>query len=123
VDRCGAQVLTFRSATLDFEMIADILTAALVTHGHLVSAFAAIGDAVEQGCSITRDSTALDVLVLCPIVAQHRLDLLEGLPIDLGRYFSLTTILQSVPRRGGFCGRSPVLWDGFCRVLPRTTAP
>src|SRR5205823_5727789 len=42
VDRCGAQVLTFRSAALDFEMIADILTAALVTHSHLVSAFAAI---------------------------------------------------------------------------------
>jgi hypothetical protein len=66
-------------------MIAHVLASALVAHSHLVSAFTAIGDAVRQRCAIAWDSTALDVLVLGAIVAQHRLDLLEGLPIDIGR--------------------------------------
>src|SRR5260370_42388525 len=68
-------------------MIAHVLAAALVAHSHLVSAFAAIGDAVEQRCAIAWDSTALDVLVFRTIVAQHRLDLLESLPIDINRVF------------------------------------
>src|SRR5690348_17541838 len=64
------------------QMVAHVLAAALVAHGHLVPAFAAPGDAVEQRGAVTRDASGLVDQILGPVVAQHGLNALKGLPVD-----------------------------------------
>src|SRR5204863_9706248 len=82
VDRGGSQTLADRSAVLLAQMVAHVLAAALVAHGHLVPAFAAPGDAVEQRGAVARDASGLVDQILGPIVAQHGLNALESLPLD-----------------------------------------
>jgi hypothetical protein len=80
VDR-RAQTLADRRVVLLAQVIANVLAAALVADGHLVSAFAAPGDAMEEGGTVTWNAACLVVQIFRPIVAQHGLDALEGLPV------------------------------------------
>src|SRR3954464_5499771 len=82
VDRSGSQTLADRNAVLLAQMVAHVLAAALVAHGHLVPAFAAPGDAVEQRGAVARDASGLVDQILGPVVAQHGLNALESLPLD-----------------------------------------
>src|SRR3954469_12968172 len=56
-----------------------------VLYDELVAALAAPGDALEQGGAVAGRAARLAAEVLRVVVAQHRLDPLEGLPIDVGR--------------------------------------
>src|SRR3954469_9954103 len=56
-----------------------------VLYDELVAALAAPGDALEQGGAVTGRAARLAAEILRVVVAQHRLDPLEGLPINVGR--------------------------------------
>src|SRR5947208_14658690 len=66
------------------KVTANVLATALVAHGHLVSAFAAPSDAVEQRRTVTGNAGGLGVEIFRPVVVQHGLDALEGLPVHIG---------------------------------------
>ncbi len=71
------------------QVIAYVLTAAFVAHEHFVTALATPSDAVQQGSSVAWDAAALGAQVLSPVVAQHDLYLLEGVPPNVGWIFVL----------------------------------
>src|SRR6185369_361305 len=98
VDRGGSQTLADRSAVLLAQMVAHVLAAALVAHGHLVPAFAAPGDAVEQRGAVARGASGLVEQILGPVVAQHGLNALEGLPVDECRILVLHDDLPFLER-------------------------
>ena len=67
------------------KVVADVAAAALVLNDHLVTARAAIDDPVQESGAIARHTARLVAIILCIIVAQHVLDLLERVPADVGR--------------------------------------
>ena len=68
------QTLADWLAELLAQVIANVLATALIAYGHLVSAFAAPGDAMEEGRTVTGNAAGLVVQIFRPIVAQHGLD-------------------------------------------------
>src|SRR5689334_123888 len=89
VDRVGGQALTNRHAMLLAQIIADVTRPGFVLHHHLVPALAAIDEAVEQGGARAGYAAGLVAVVLCVVVAQHRLDLVKRFPGDVGRILVL----------------------------------
>jgi hypothetical protein len=62
---------------------AGITGAVPVLHDELVAALAAPGDTLEQGGAVAGSAARPVPEILRVVVAQHRLDPLEGLPIDV----------------------------------------
>jgi len=105
VDRRRAQTLADWLVVLLAQVIANVLATALIAYGHLVSAFAAPGDAMKESRTVTWNAAGLVVQIFRPIVAQHGLDALEGFPIHIGWIFVLhddPPFLVRLP--GGFPG-------------------
>ena len=74
VDRRRAQTLADWLVVLLAQVIANVLATALIAYGHLVSAFAAPGDAMKESRTVTWNAAGLVVQIFRPIVAQHGLD-------------------------------------------------
>jgi len=89
VDRRRAQTLADWLVVLLAQVIANVLATALIAYGHLVSAFAAPGDAMKESRTVTWNAAGLVVQIFRPIVAQHGLDALEGFPAHIGWIFVL----------------------------------
>ena len=83
------QTLADWLAELLAQVIANVLATALIAYGHLVSAFAAPGDAMKESRTVTWNAAGLVVQIFRPIVAQHGLDALKGFPAHIGWIFVL----------------------------------
>ena len=118
VDRVAADPLADRCSRLLLEMIAEILRAAFVLHAHLVSALAAVDDAVQQRLAFARYAAGLVASVLGVVVAQHRLNPFERVPRNVLRVLVLHAVPPLLRRQlcllhfagvfGLFPARSPV---------------
>ena len=93
-----------RQSLMRPQMIADILSAALVANVHFVTASGAPRDAVQQKFAVSRCSSCLRAHVFGSVVSDNTSDLFIGRPIDV----SWISILHDEP---------PFLhWPrGFCR--------
>jgi hypothetical protein len=94
------------------QVIANVLTAALVAHDHLVAALAAPGNPVQQCCAVARDAATLGEQVFGAVVAQHGLDLLERLPTYVSGITAVRLTAKCVAERADLtwcCGRKSVV--------------
>ena len=66
------------------EGVAKILGSALVLYHHLVTALAAVDEAVQQGFPRSRDAPGLVPVVLAVVIADHGHNLLIRGPVDVG---------------------------------------
>src|SRR6266851_977870 len=55
IDRIGRNILTHRGPILLAEVVTDVAGAALILHDHLVAAFPAVDEAVQEGFARARD--------------------------------------------------------------------
>src|SRR6516165_3279248 len=70
-------------------MVANIVSLWFVLHDHLVPAFAAVDDAMQQRLARTGHPTGLVAVVFAAIIPQHGLNGLEGRPVDVGRILAV----------------------------------
>jgi hypothetical protein len=87
IDGVGRYVLTDRRAVLLTQVITDVEGAVFVLHDHLMVAFPAICDPVQECFSIMGHATRFVSVVFGLIVAQHSWDFLEGLAVHVGKIF------------------------------------
>src|SRR5580692_5009431 len=87
------------------QMIADILSAALVANVHLVTASSAPGDAVQQKFAVSRCSSRLRAHVFGSVVSDNTPDLFKGRPIDVSRISILHDEPPFLHWPRGFCRR------------------
>ena len=85
IDGIGRNILTHGGPILLPEVVTDVAGAPLILHHHLVAAFPAVDEPVQQGFARTRDATGFVPVILGVIVFEHRLNLEIRLPTDIGR--------------------------------------
>src|SRR5262245_10154062 len=78
-------MLANRSLPLGVQGIAYIARPVLVLNYHLVTALTAVGQALQQGCPLPRNSTRLVPVVFGVIVSESRLNPFIRLPGDIAR--------------------------------------
>jgi hypothetical protein len=84
IDRISCNILTDGGAILLPQIITDVARAPLILHHHLVAAFAAVDQPVQQRFARTRDATGFVAVIRGMIVFEHSLNLRVGLPSDVG---------------------------------------
>lgn len=92
-------MLAYARALGALQVGASVAIAVAVLHDELVAALAAPGDALEQGGAVAGSAARLAAEILRVVVAQHRLDPLKGLPIDVGRITVLDHDPPLVPQQ------------------------
>src|SRR5262249_25890516 len=76
----GPEALAHRNLILAAEVGAQVLRAAFVLDGHLMTALPTVDDALQQRFAGPRHAARAVAIVFAVIVLQHGLDLLESLP-------------------------------------------
>ena len=140
-------MLIGRQAFAGAEMIAHILSAALVANVHFVPASRAPDDAVQQKIAVARRASGFGAHVFCPIVSCDGADLFIGRPVDVGgipilqrrpwacasdhrrkrphKPDSSRLLLRTTPSLASSVGRPPWWRQGAgpCYGLPRRNRP
>jgi hypothetical protein len=64
------------------KVVANVFRALAILNGHLVAALTAIDYALQERRALAGNSSALFVIILSVIVAEHGLDLNKAIPTD-----------------------------------------
>nr|WP_294509843.1 hypothetical protein [uncultured Rhodopila sp.] len=80
----GTDILAGRQTLVGVQMIAYILSAALVADVHLVAASRAPGNAVQQKIAVARSASCLGTHVFGPVVFYYATDHFISRPVDVG---------------------------------------
>jgi len=85
INGIGRNILTHGSSILLPEVVTEVAGAALLLHHHLVAAFPAVDQPVQQGFARSWDAPGFVPIILRVIVCEHRLHLEICLPTAVGR--------------------------------------
>src|SRR6266446_8706956 len=85
IDGIGRNILTHRGPILLPEVVTDVAGAPLILYDHLVAAFPAGDESVQEGFSRSWDAAGFVPVILGVIVCEHGLNLGIRVPNDVGR--------------------------------------
>src|SRR6266403_4316393 len=66
------------------QVVTDVAGTVLILHHHLVAAFAAVDQPVQERFARARDAPGFVAIILGIVVLEHGLNLDKGLPADVG---------------------------------------
>src|SRR5438128_12397478 len=85
IDGIGRNILTHGGPILLPEVVTEVAGAPLILHDHLVAAFPAVDESVQEGFARPWDAAGFVPVILGVIVFEHRLNLEIRVPTAIGR--------------------------------------